>query len=57
MKLKEYKQLIDNLAKEKPESLEMDVIYSGDDEGNYFGNVFYSPSVMDHEGTEKVCLN
>lgn len=45
MKLKDYIKNLNEIVKEFPEALEMDVYYSSDSEGNYFNKVFYSPSL------------
>ena len=45
MKFKDYVKLLTNLAKEHPEIKDMKVVYSRDDEGNYYGEVYYSPSI------------
>jgi hypothetical protein len=52
MKLKEYIENLQKLAKEKPETLEMDVIYARDDEGNGYQGIYYEPTlgVFDEEG-------
>ena len=44
MKLKQYLEQINNLIKENPNALEMEVITSKDDEGNGFNPVYYTPS-------------
>ena len=45
MKLKEYVRGLKELMKDYPEAKEFDVVYSGDDEGNYFNYVNYAPSI------------
>ena len=69
MKFKFYLALLNKLAKDHPESLEYDVVYGQDDEGNSFGEVVYAPTIgeatgMDHkefsnttETPNAVCLN
>ncbi len=44
MKLKEYIDILNEFVKENPETLEFDVIYAEDDEGNGFGSISYSPT-------------
>lgn len=45
MKLKEYlKNLNEQVAKD-PSLLELDLIYSSDDEGNHFNRVYFTASV------------
>jgi len=44
MTLKEYIQNLNEFAKNNPETLEMQVITSKDDEGNGFNLVHYEPS-------------
>jgi hypothetical protein len=66
MKLKEYIEQLQKFAEMNPETLEMDVIYSRDDEGNGFQEVHYAPSKGFYEGYEfdesdedvnAVCIN
>lgn len=45
MKLKEFLHNINNYIKENPESLELEVITSKDDEGNGFNLVWQEPNV------------
>lgn len=49
MKLKEYLESLNDLAKENPELLESQVIYSSDDEGNSYEEVYYTASVVKGE--------
>lgn len=46
MKFKEYVELINKLAEENPESLEFDVIYAVDDEGNGYCRGVMGPSLI-----------
>ncbi len=66
MKLKEWKDNLDKLIKERPEILEMEMIISKDDEGNGFNIVSYTPTIgeWDKDGDFKqetknnaICLN
>ena len=43
MKLKEYIAELNKLVKMNPNSLEFDVIYSADDEGNHYQLVHFTP--------------
>jgi hypothetical protein len=52
MKLKEYIEQLQKFAQMNPETLDMDVIYSRDDEGNGFGQVHYAPSKGIYEDME-----
>lgn len=52
MKLKEYLDHLNNLVKENPKILDFDVVYSSDDEGNYYGMVHYAPSVGEYDFEE-----
>ena len=45
MKFKEYLKELNKLAEDRPESLEFDVITAGDDEGNSYHSVYYSPVI------------
>ena len=45
MKLKEFIESLNEIVKENPNSLEMEVICSADDEGNHFNRVYYSPTI------------
>ena len=56
MKFKTFIENCVKYAKEHPETLEMDVVYSKDDEGNGFGMIHYNPCVglyEDREFTDK----
>jgi hypothetical protein len=66
MKLKEYIEQLQKFVEMNPETLEMDVIYSRDDEGNGFQEVHYAPSKGFYEDMEfeesdyhvnAVCIN
>lgn len=69
MKLKEYLKALKKLAKENPQTLEFDVIYSSDDEGNDFQKTVYTPTIGKYSEEERtyetndlseansVCLN
>ena len=66
MKLREYIEQLQNFAEANPETLDMDVIYSRDDEGNGFQEVHYAPSKGTYEDMEieesdedvnAVCIN
>lgn len=66
MKLKDYLKQLNDLVKENPEILTMEVITSKDDEGNGFNKVHYSPSFGHFDGDNydsnsrkinAVCLN
>ena len=45
MKLRQFLDQLNNLVKEHPEYLDLDVITSKDAEGNGFEEVYYEPSV------------
>lgn len=45
MTLEEYIENLIEFAKENPETLSMEVIYSSDDEGNEFRYVHYTPTL------------
>ena len=66
MKFKEYVENLNKLLNERPETAELDVVTSSDDEGNSYNLVHYTPSVghldEDREYTEEkpinaVCVN
>ena len=66
MTLKEYIEQLQKFAEMNPETLNMDVIYSRDDEGNGFQQVHYAPSKGFYEDMEfqegdesvnAVCIN
>jgi hypothetical protein len=44
MKLKKFIEQLQEFVKENPETVEMEVIYSHDDEGNCFQPVYFGPS-------------
>ena len=55
MKLKEYAKQINKLVKNHPNA---DVVYSIDDEGNNYRDVYYHPTYGDFDRPEKVvCIN
>jgi len=45
MKLKEYIESLVTLIEERPETLEMEVVYAIDDEGNAFHSVWSGPTI------------
>lgn len=45
MKLKEYLENLNKLATDRPELLDLDVVYAKDDEGNGYERVYYKPAV------------
>jgi hypothetical protein len=45
MKLRDYYQKLQLLIRISPEALDMDVVYSTDDEGNAYIHVSYTPCV------------
>lgn len=45
MKLKEYIENLNNLVEDNPELLEAIVLYSEDEEGNSFEEVYWHPTV------------
>lgn len=45
MNLKEYLKHLNKIVEKNPEALEYEVIYSKDEEGNAFEEVFYKPSI------------
>lgn len=45
MKFKEYVENLKKILEEHPETADMDVVYSRDDEGNGFNRVHYTPTV------------
>lgn len=53
MKLKEYLDNLNALVKERPESLDFDVVTSSDDEGNGYNLVYYTPQVGNYDSEEK----
>lgn len=44
MTLKEFMENLNEFIKENPETLEMEVVTSKDDEGNGYNRVYYTPS-------------
>jgi len=49
MKLKDYLKNINELVKQNKELLELDVVYSVDDEGNNFSKVIFTPCIGTYE--------
>ena len=52
MKLKDFLKNINELVKQNKELLELEVVYSVDDEGNEFQKVVFSPSIGTYEDGE-----
>lgn len=46
MKLKEYYEYLSNIINEHPNSLELEVIYSSDYEGNSYQRVYNNPVLV-----------
>lgn len=66
MKLKEYIESLNDLIKENPELLEAEVIYSIDEEGNAYNEVYFGPSTgnysngdfdQESENINAICIN
>jgi hypothetical protein len=67
MKLREFLDNLNKLAKERPETLDFDIVSSKDDEGNGFDLVYYEPTVGTYNSKDKdfqeelkpnaVCIN
>lgn len=66
MKFRDYIDQLTSFAIKNPESLDYDVIYSCDSEGNYFEHVYFSPSVgfyldgnlnTESETPNSICIN
>ena len=53
MKLKQYLKELNKLIKDNPEALNMEVVYSIDDEGNGFQKVEFAPGLGNFEGRYK----
>jgi hypothetical protein len=45
MKLRDYLHLLNEIAKQNPHLLDVEVVHSSDDEGNQFHPVVYGPSL------------
>lgn len=50
MTLREYIKTLQAIARENPKALNHTVIYSADDEGNYFEPVHYHPAACNFDG-------
>ena len=50
MKLKDYIKNLQEFADKNPESLELDVVTSADDEGNRFNPVYFGPAIGHFDG-------
>ena len=69
MTLKEFIDNLNKLAEENPEALDMDVVTSADDEGNWFNEVHCPPTIgvfkdgefcepeSEDEAVNAVCVN
>ena len=53
MKLKKYIENLQKLAQDNPSTLEMEVVYSKDDEGNGYSGVYYEPSIGHYDSDER----
>jgi hypothetical protein len=53
MKFKKYLWNLNELAKDRPETLEFDVVFSIDDEGNGFNLVNFEPAVGSYDKDDK----
>lgn len=53
MKLREFIENLNELVKQYPESLDMEVVTSKDDEGNGYNGVCFSPSVGYYDEDER----
>ena len=50
MTFKSYIDGLNQFATENPESLTLDVLTSGDDEGNSYNHVYYAASMVEYDG-------
>ena len=60
MRLKEYINYLNEIVKKDKKALNLEVVYSCDDEGNRFDSVHYAPSIQDDlEDFNKpiICIN
>jgi hypothetical protein len=57
VKLKEYREKLNKLAEENPEADDMQVIYSKDDEGNWYQHVNYDPGLGTFKNGEYISTN
>ena len=53
MKFKQFLEELNNLAKENPKTLDYNVIYSSDDEGNSYHNIHCAPSLVQVDDLEE----
>ena len=52
MKLKEFIDNLNNFVAENPEALDFNVVYSADDEGNWYNMVNFKPCLGFYEDRE-----
>ena len=57
MKFKKYLENLNKLAKERPETLDFDVVSAKDDEGNGYDLVSWKPSVGNYNKSDKEFQN
>jgi hypothetical protein len=57
MTLKEFMENLNEFIKENPETLDMEVITSKDDEGNGFNRVYFTPSKGIYEDNDFIPVN
>ena len=53
MKFKKYLKKLKKIAKKRPETLEMKVVYAKDDEGNGFQEIYWGPSIGNFDENER----
>ena len=57
MKLREYLEALNQLVKDNPQALDMEVVYAKDDEGNGYQYVGYTPSEYQFISEGGYCLD
>jgi len=53
LKLKEFLENLDKFVKDNPDALDMYVVTSGDDEGNQYNFVYYTPTIGYYDRGDK----
>lgn len=56
MKLKDFLKNINELVKQNKELLELEVVYSVDDEGNEFNKIIFTPTIGTYEDGEFIAF-
>jgi hypothetical protein len=54
MTFEKYLDGLNKFAKQNPDSLRLEAITAGDDEGNSYNHTHYSPCVVEYDGNNEI---